>query len=202
MLNFVLLIWSKLRGQFINVEVWRRFCWLLFWEKSLKHIKSSHAAFTCPLLDVRTQCVKIERQLWPSQPQSILWAYGDTRVLTRQNYTCSGSTHTSMTTRPTLFSAKRWWCLQPKRARLRPSPHHPKGLTHGEFLDRASAASEQAQKERLCTTVPQVRGQASFWEDWIWMCLCVLPKKRRKFQDPINENHSVSALLWQMNKPH
>lgn len=146
MLNFVLLIWSKLRGQFINVEVWRRFCWLLFWEKSLKHIKSSHAAFTCPLLDVRTQCVKIERQLWPSQPQSILWAYGDTRVLTRQNYTCSGSTHTSMTTRPTLFSVKRWWYLQPKRARLRPSPHHPKGLTHGEFLDRASAASEQAQK--------------------------------------------------------
>lgn len=42
MLNFALLIWSKLRGQFINVEVWRMFCWLIFWEKDLKYIKSSH----------------------------------------------------------------------------------------------------------------------------------------------------------------
>lgn len=68
MLNFALLIWSELRGQFINVAVWRVFCWLIFWEKYLKHIKSSRAAFTCPLLDLRTQT---ERQVWTSKPQSL-----------------------------------------------------------------------------------------------------------------------------------
>lgn len=54
MLNVALLIWSELSGQLINLEVWRMFCWILFSEKYLKYIKSSHAAFMCSLLDLNT----------------------------------------------------------------------------------------------------------------------------------------------------